>query len=71
MARYIVKRILYSAWILLGIMIVTFVLFRVSAGDPTAVLLGKNPTPADVEAMRDSMGCDKPLFFGRWRVTEL
>ncbi|MDD6337644.1 MAG: ABC transporter permease [Lentisphaeria bacterium] len=71
MTRYIVKRILYSAWILLGIMIVTFVLFRVSAGDPTAVLLGKNPTPADVEAMRDSMGCDKPLFFGRWRVTEL
>ena len=71
MGRYIVRRILYSVWILLGIMIVTFVLFRVSSGDPTAVLLGKNPTPADVEAMRDSMGCDKPLFFGSWRVTEL
>lgn len=71
MGRYIVKRILYSFWILLGIMVVTFVLFRVSAGDPTAVLLGKNPTAADVEAMRDSMGCDKPLFFGKWRVTEL
>ena len=71
MGRYIVKRILYSIWILLGIMVVTFILFRVSAGDPTAVLLGKNPTAADVEAMRDSMGCDKPLFFGRWRVTEL
>ena len=71
MGRYIVKRILYSIWILLGIMVVTFLLFRVSAGDPTAVLLGKNPTAADVEAMRDSMGCDKPLFFGLWRVTEL
>ena len=71
MGRYIVKRILYSIWILLGIMVVTFVLFRVSAGDPTAVLLGKNPTAADVEAMRDSMGCDKPLFFGLWRITEL
>ena len=71
MGRYIVKRILYSVWILLGIMVVTFVLFRVSAGDPTAVLLGKKPTAADVEAMRDFMGCDKPLFFGNWRVTEL
>lgn len=71
MGRYIVKRILYSVWILLGIMVVTFLLFRVSAGDPTAVLLGKNPTAADVEAMRDSMGCDKPLFFGLWRITEL
>ena len=71
MGRYIVKRILYSVWILLGIMVVTFILFRVSSGDPTAVLLGKNPTAADVEAMRDSMGCDKPLFFGLWRVTEL
>ena len=71
MGRYIVKRIVYSVWILLGIMVVTFLLFRVSAGDPTAVLLGKNPTAADVEAMRDSMGCDKPLFFGMWRLTEL
>ena len=71
MGRYIVRRIVYSIWILLGIMVVTFVLFRVSAGDPTAVLLGKNPTAADVEAMRDSMGCDKPLFFGLWRITEL
>ena len=71
MGRYIVKRILYSIWILLGIMVVTFLLFRVSSGDPTAVLLGKNPTAADVEAMRDSMGCDKPLFFGLWRITEL
>ena len=71
MGRYIVKRILYAVWILLGIMVVTFILFRVSSGDPTAVLLGKNPTAADVEAMRDSMGCDKPLFFGNWRITEL
>ncbi len=71
MGRYVVKRILFSVWFLRGIMVVTFILFRVSAGDPTAVLLGKNPTAADVEAMRDSMGCDKPLFFGMWRITEL
>lgn len=71
MGAYFVKRLLYSVWILIGILIVTFLLFRVAAGDPTAVLLGKNPEPLEIERLRDSLGCDKPLFFGRWRATEL
>ncbi len=71
MGAYFVKRLLYSVWILVGILIVTFLLFRVAAGDPTAVLLGKNPMPLEIESLRDSLGCDKPLFFGFWRTTEL
>ena len=69
MLRYILRRIAYSLLIILGIMILTFLLFRLSAGDPAATVLGKNPVPAELEEMRGELGTDKPLFFGRWKPT--
>ena len=71
MLRYILRRIAYSLLIILGIMILTFLLFRLSAGDPAATVLGKNPAPAELEAMREELGTDKPLFFGLWKPTEI
>ena len=71
MLRYIVHRIAYSLLIIVGIMILTFLLFRLSAGDPASTVLGKNPAPAELEAMREELGTDKPLFFGLWKPTEI
>ena len=71
MLRYILHRIAYSLLIIAGIMILTFLLFRLSAGDPAATVLGKNPAPADLEEMREELGTDKPLFYGRWKQTEI
>ncbi len=70
MLSYTIKRIFYSVWILFGIIIVTFVLFRMTAGDPAATLLGKKTTPEELEKMRDYLGSGKPLFFGNWKKTE-
>ncbi len=70
MLQYIIRRSAYSLLILLGVLILTFVLFRMSAGDPSATILGKNPRPEEVERVRASLGADKPLFYGRWRTTE-
>lgn len=70
MLRFILHRSVYSLLILFGVLILTFVLFRMAAGDPSATLLGKNPKPADVERMRLSLGADKPLFYGKWLRTE-
>ncbi|MBO4632186.1 MAG: ABC transporter permease [Lentisphaeria bacterium] len=71
MLGYILRRIAYSLLIIAGIMILTFLLFRLSAGDPAATVLGKNPAPAELEEMREELGTDKPLFFGRWKSTEI
>lgn len=71
MLHFIIRRTLYSFLILFGVLILTFVLFRMAAGDPTATLLGKNPTPEEVERLRESLGADRPLFYGKWRRTEL
>ena len=70
MWTYIIRRSLYSVLIILGVMLLTFVLFRLAAGDPSATLLGKSPPPREVEDLRQALGADKPLFWGRWRKTE-
>lgn len=70
MLRYILRRCAYSILIMLGVLILTFTLFRVAAGDPAATVLGKNPSAEELEAMRDQLGSSKPLFFGGWKITE-
>ena len=70
MWQYVFKRCAYSVFILLGVLILTFFMFRIAAGDPSGILLGKNPTPQDVENLRQSLGVDKPLFWGNWKQTE-
>ncbi|MDD5727739.1 MAG: hypothetical protein PHV59_04160, partial [Victivallales bacterium] len=70
MFRFIVKRFFYSLLIIVGVVLLTFVLFRVAAGDPAAAVLGKNPFPAEVESLRADLGADLPLLYGRWCRTE-
>ena len=70
MLNYIQKRFLYSILIIAGVILLTFGLFRVAAGDPAAAVLGKNPSPREVEDLRSELGADLPLFYGNWRKTE-
>ena len=70
MLRFILRRTAYSLLILVGVAVLTFVLFRMAAGDPSATLLGKNPRPEEVERLRADLGADRPLFWGKWRRTE-
>lgn len=48
--------------VLLGVSLIIFVLFNLVAGDPTAVLLGKNATARQMAELRESLGLNKPLF---------
>ncbi len=71
MVRYIVNRLMFSLLIVIGVILLTFVLFKVAAGDPAAAVLGKNPSPREIEDMRLELGSDKPLIYGHWLKTEL
>ena len=62
MIRFLTRRFLYAIPVLLGVAFITLVLFDVAAGDPVAMKLGKNPSPADVEALRQELGLDSSLF---------
>ena len=71
MLNYILRRTAYSILVIVGVMLLTFVLFRFAAGDPAEILLGKNPSPLEVEQLRKDLSSDKPLFWGNWQKTEI
>ena len=71
MINYIIRRIIYSGLVIMGVLLLTFVLFRLAAGDPAAAVLGKNPSPREIEDLRQELGADRPLVFGYWRQSEV
>jgi peptide/nickel transport system permease protein len=60
--KYILRRILYIIPVLLGVSLIIFILFNLVAGDPTAVLLGKNATARQMAQLREELGLNKPLI---------
>ncbi|MEG2077055.1 MAG: hypothetical protein RRY34_11175, partial [Victivallaceae bacterium] len=71
MLLWLTKKLIYSISIILGVMLLTFALFQLAAGDPAGALLGKNPTPREVENLRRSLGGDLPVIYGNWRQSEV
>lgn len=63
MIAFLIRRLFYAIPVLLGVAFITLVLFNVAGGDPVAIKLGKNPSPAEVEALRVSLGLDQPLVY--------
>ena len=62
MYRYIIKRLGMLIPVLLGVSFVIFTLMHYAPGDPVRMLLGNSATSEQVEAMRESMGLNKPLL---------
>lgn len=69
MLRYIVKRLLYMIPTVLGVIIITFGLFRIRGGDPGQNALGTHASPKRLEEFDRERGYDKPLFVGSWGST--
>ncbi len=70
MVEFILRRIGYSLLIVAGVLILTFLLFNVGAGDPAGAVLGKNATPFEIESLRRRLGSDLPLFYGHYCLSE-
>jgi len=64
MIRYIVKRILQMIPTVLGVILITFVLFNVAGGSPALKVLGPHAQADTLEAFDEQRGFNKPLFFG-------
>ena len=61
MATYIIRRLLWIIVLLFVISALVFVIFNVlPSADPAALRAGKNPTPAQIEAVNRSLGLDRP-----------
>ncbi len=62
MGAYIIRRLLSVVPITLGVLLITFFLFRVIGGNPAYRIAGKNATPARIQQISHERGYDKPLF---------
>jgi len=67
---FIIRKLLYSILILLGVVTVTFSLMYVIPGDPARLMLGQRADIASIEAVRKQLGLDDPLYiqYGRFIV---
>src|SRR5690242_14909439 len=63
MLAYIFRRLLLTLPTVLGIVLLTFMLFSLVAKDPARAYAGKQATEATLKAIRHKMGLDKPKFF--------
>lgn len=67
MWAYIVRRILLTIPIVLGVVLITMVLFSYVSYDPARAWAGRIATEAQLDAIRAEMGIDKPRWF-KWSV---
>ncbi|MDP3879156.1 MAG: ABC transporter permease [Dehalococcoidales bacterium] len=62
MAKYIVRRLLWTPFLLLMVGFITYVLGYYGPGDPVEVLLDQYQDPVVVERIREQRGLDKPVI---------
>jgi peptide/nickel transport system permease protein len=60
--RYLVRRILLTIPVLLGVATLVFSLIHLVPGDPAQAMLGDGASPQDIADLRVSLGLDRPLL---------
>src|SRR5690606_2400332 len=68
MLRYAGRRLLAAVPLLLVVPLLVFLLIDLAPGDPAVILAGDDPTPERIEAIRQQMGLDDPVWerYARW-----
>ncbi|MGY3520532.1 ABC transporter permease [Micromonospora sp. PTRAS2] len=61
MTRFVLRRLLQSAVVLLGVTLVVFLLLQLVPGDPVRVALGTRFDQQTYDALRERSGLDRPL----------
>ena len=59
---FLARRLLHSAVVLIGVVIVVFTLVHLVPGDPVRIALGTRYTPEAYAALRSASGMDRPLL---------
>lgn len=68
MLRYLVKRLLLVFPVLFGVSVMVFLVMHLFSTDPAALMLGQHATAEQVEALREQLGLNDPLYiqYGRF-----
>ena len=73
MASYVLRRLGFSVFVLWGAVTIVFAAIRLAPGDPAQLMLGTDASAADVAALRQRLGLDRPLpvQYGRYLLDAL
>jgi len=66
MAAYLIRRLWQMVPTLFGVVLLVFLLFKFFGGDPAEILGGLNATTAQVDAIRQQLGLNEPLWTQFW-----
>ena len=62
MGRYILQRLLQAIPILALVSLISFSIMHLVPGDPSTIIGGPSATPAELQAIRENLGLDKPFL---------
>src|SRR5688572_6914535 len=60
--RYILRRLIGSIPLIIGILTLIFFIMHLAPGDPTSRFFNPNISPAVIEQMRRNLGLDQPVY---------
>jgi len=66
MAAYLIRRLWQMVPTLVGVVLLVFFLFKYFGGDPAEILGGLNATPEQVDAIREQLGLNEPVWRQLW-----
>ncbi len=61
-ARYVLRRVITSLLVVLGVVTITFVVSRLVPSDPASLYAGARARPEQVEQVRDDLNLDAPVL---------
>ncbi|RPI57756.1 MAG: ABC transporter permease [Acidobacteria bacterium] len=62
MLRYLIRRLVLTIPVLIGVATLVFALIHFIPGDPAAAMLGEGATPEEVNQLRERLGLNRPLL---------
>lgn len=66
MLRFVLRRLVLTVPVLIGLTALVFAIARLLPGDPVALAAGPNATPAEIAAYGREFGLDRPLLAQYW-----
>jgi peptide/nickel transport system permease protein len=64
--QYIIRRLLLTIPVVIGVSIIVFSIIRLIPGDPARALAGVNATPEYIEQVRERYGLNDPIYVQYW-----
>lgn len=61
MLKYILRRLFFAIFVMIGVSIIAFGIMHLAPGDPARLLLADGAPEEDVQALREELGLNEPL----------